>query len=373
MSGGLSFELRVGDRRARLGRLKTPRGEVETPTFMPVGTTGAVKGVTCDELRRCGTQMILANTYHLYLRPGHERVARLGGLHRFMQWSGPILTDSGGFQVVSLAALRRVEEQGVTFRSHWDGSTHLLTPELSMEIQTALGSDIVMALDECPALPATREQVDAAVGRTTRWARRCVDAYRGSGALFGIVQGGLDQELRERSARELLELDLPGYAIGGVSVGEPASAIAAVVGQTAALLPEDRPRYLMGVGRPQDLVEAVAAGCDLFDCVMPTRHARNGQVFTPGGRINVKLAAWRDDPAPIDPECPCEACRCYSRAYLRHLFVSGEILAARLNTIHNLTYYEGLMRSAREAIATGRFAEFRRRFFERLGSAEPAS
>lgn len=356
-----SFRTTARDGRARAGLLETPRGCVETPAFMPVGTAGAVKAVTPDELRRCGAQIVLSNTYHLYLRPGHELIRQLGGLHRFMQWPGPILTDSGGFQIFSLADLRRIDEEGVTFKSHIDGSVHVLTPEKSMEIQSSLGSDIAMVLDECPAEPATRERIVTAVERTTRWARRCRESYRGPGVAFGIVQGGTFADLRERSARELLELDFPGYAVGGVSVGEPAETIATTVRMTADLLPADRPRYLMGVGRPGDLLDAVSQGIDLFDCVMPTRNARNGTLFTSRGRINIKRSEYRGDPGPLDPDCSCEACARYSRAYLRHLFVSGEILASRLNTIHNLSFYLGLLRRAREAIGQGRFEEFRRR------------
>jgi queuine tRNA-ribosyltransferase len=287
-----------------------------------------------------------------------------------MAWDGPILTDSGGFQVFSLARLRRIDEQGVHFRSHLDGSERRLTPETSMEIQAALGSDVAMALDECPPGSASREEIESAVARTTRWAARCREAWRGPGALFGIVQGGGHRDLRERSARELLELDFPGYAIGGVSVGEPVASLPDTVRHAAALLPAARPRYLMGVGRPEDLVEAVAAGVDLFDCVMPTRNARNGQLFTSEGRINIKRAEYARDPRPLDPRCTCETCARYSRAYLRHLYVAGEILASRLNTLHNLTYYLALMASMREAIARRRFAAFRESFDAR--AVDPA-
>jgi queuine tRNA-ribosyltransferase len=326
---------------------------------MPVGTAGTVKGVTPEELITCGAQIVLANTYHLYLRPGHERIRALGGLHRFMHWDGPLLTDSGGFQTLSLAPLTRLDDEGVCFKSHLDGSSHVLTPESSMEIQAALGSDIAMVLDECPPCGTPREALERAVARTTQWARRSLAAYRGPGALFGIVQGGGDRELRERSARELIELPFSGYAIGGVSVGETPQEIAATARFTAELLPEERPRYLMGVGRPEDLVEAVAAGIDLFDCVMPTRNARNGLLFTSAGRLRIKRQEYRDDPRPLDEHCGCETCRHYSRAYLRHLYVAGEILAARLNTIHNLTFYLGLMRRMREAIAAGGFGSLR--------------
>jgi queuine tRNA-ribosyltransferase len=371
MSGAcFGFEVLGTDGAARLGRIRTPRGDVETPAFMPVGTAAAVKGLTPEEAAGCGAGMILANTYHLFLRPGHETIAELGGLHRFMNWPGPILTDSGGYQVFSLAGLRKLDDDGVRFRSHIDGSTRALTPETSMAVQAALGSDVAMVLDECPALPAGHDQVAAAVARTTRWARRCREAYDGPGVPFGIVQGGTSRELREQSARELLALDFPGYAIGGVSVGEPGEMISQVVGFTAELLPWSRPRYLMGVGTPADLVEAVAAGVDMFDCVMPTRNARNGTLFTSSGRLRIKRSQYARDPRPVDPDCPCDACRHYSRAYLRHLFVAGEILAMRLNTLHNLTYYLGLMARMREAIAVRQFDTFLARF---RGSAEARS
>ena len=357
-----AFEVVAQEHRARLGRLNTAHGQVATPAFMPVGTAGTVKAVTPEELRESGTEILLGNTYHLYLRPGHEIVRDLGGLHRFMNWPGPILTDSGGYQILSLDGLCRVEEQGVRFRSHLDGSAHMLTPEKAMEIQHALGSDVAMVLDICPALPTQREQLEQAVDRTTRWARRCREAFDGPGVLFGIIQGGLHRDLRERSARELLELDFPGHAIGGVHVGETPQAAAETVRFSVELLPADRPRYLMGVGRPQDLVESVAAGVDLFDCVLPTRNARNGTLFTSNGRVRIKRQEYRNDPRPLDDECPCETCRGYSRAYLRHLFTSGEILGLRLNTIHNLTHYLRLMERMREAIAAGLFGEFQREF-----------
>ena len=358
----MAFRVVAEDGPARTGTLATAHGTVSTPAFMPVGTQGTVKAVTAEDLRACGAEIVLSNTYHLFLRPGHERIRGLGGLHRFMHWDGPILTDSGGFQIFSLEGLRRVDEDGVDFRSHLDGSSRRLTPEGSMEIQSALGSDVAMVLDECPPLPATRDVVAAAVERTTRWARRCREAYSGPGIPFGIVQGGPYEDLRERSARDLTELEFPGYAIGGVSVGEAPEEIARVCRLTAPMLPASEPRYLMGVGRPEDLVEAVAAGVDLFDCVMPTRNARNGTLFTSAGRLNIKREEFREDGGPLDPLCPCETCRNYSRAYLRHLFVAKEILAPRLLTIHNLAYYLGLMRSMRDAIGTGRFSEFREAF-----------
>ncbi len=352
------FEVRSRDGAGRAGRMFTPRGTVATPAFMPVGTQGTVKAVAPEELRLCGAEILLSNTYHLYLRPGHELIRELGGLHRFMHWDGPILTDSGGFQVFSLAAMNRIDDEGVRFRSHLDGSAHRLTPESSMEIQSALGSDVAMVLDECPPGDAPREAVEAAVERTARWARRCREAYRGPGVACGIVQGGRHEDLRERSVGDVTALDFPGYAIGGVSVGEPPETIAEVARFTAAMLPDERPRYLMGVGRPLDLVQAVAAGVDLFDCVMPTRNARNGTLFTSEGRVNIKRLEYARDPRPLDSACPCPACRHYSRAYLRHLFLAGEILAARLNTVHNLTYYLGLMASLRAAIEGGRLRDF---------------
>lgn len=356
------FRIVAREGRARAGVMLTSRGEVRTPAFMPVGTAGTVKAVTPQELELCGAEILLSNTYHLYLRPGHELIRRLGGLHRFMGWPGPILTDSGGFQVFSMAGLRDVDDEGVVFKSHLDGTVHRLTPEKAMAIQAALGSDIAMVLDECPAGPASVDEIRGAVERTTRWAERCREHYDGPGVPFAIVQGGTFAELRERSAEALVALDFPGYAIGGVSVGEPAESVPEIVRLTAERLPDAKPRYLMGVGRPEDLVESMARGVDLFDCVMPTRNARNGTLFTSGGRINIKRSVYREDRRPLDARCPCEACTRYSRAYLRHLFVSGEILASRLNTIHNLTYYLDLMRRARAAIEEGAFETFRGEF-----------
>jgi queuine tRNA-ribosyltransferase len=356
---GFSFRVLREEGRARLGRLATPHGSADTPAFMPVGSAGAVKALTPEEVRASGTEIVLCNTYHLYLRPGHELIRELGGLHRFMHWDGPILTDSGGYQIFSLAELRRIEERGVEFRSHVDGSPHLLTPEASIVIQAALGADVAMALDECPALPAPRAALEAAVARTLRWAERCRRAHSGPGALFGIVQGGTDVELRERAAGDLVALGFAGYAIGGLSVGEPPAETAEVVRFTAERLPADRPRYLMGVGRPQDLVGAVASGIDLFDCVMPTRHARNGSLFVDGGEVHIRRAEYARDPRPVQEGCDCETCRHYSRAYLRHLFLSREILGLRLNTIHNLRFYQRLMAAMRQAIADGRFGAFR--------------
>jgi queuine tRNA-ribosyltransferase len=333
---------------------------------MPVGTAGTVKAISPGELTDMNAQIILGNTYHLYLRPGHERVERLGELHKFMGWDGPILTDSGGFQVFSLAGLNKIDDEGVTFQSHIDGSSHRFTPELSMDIQKKLSSDIVMAFDECPPYPATPDQVRAAMRRTLAWAKRGLDfPLKPHQARFGIVQGGLYEDLRVQSAKEITSLPYDGYAIGGLSIGETPELMQKMAMFTAPLLPFDRPRYLMGVGRPQDLVEGVRAGIDMFDCVMPTRNARNGQLFTSQGKVNIKNARFADDPSPLDPECPCEACTKYSRAYLRHLYVCGEILGARLNTLHNLTYYIRLMSQMRCAILENRFDEWVKRFYQK--------
>jgi queuine tRNA-ribosyltransferase len=327
---------------------------------MPVGTAGAVKAVTVRDLREAGAEMILANTYHLMLRPGPELVAALGGLHGFTPWAGPFLTDSGGYQVMSLAGLRRLDEAGVRFKSHLDGSTHLLSPERSLEVQQQLGADIVMAFDECPPHPAPREAVQEATERTTRWAERSRAAHRRRDQwLFGIVQGGVHLDLRERSARELVALGFPGYAIGGLSVGEPKLDMARVLEALDPVLPEGKPRYLMGVGMPEDLVEGVARGVDLFDCVLPTRNARNGQLFTRRGRLSIRNARYKDDARPPDPECPCPTCRTTSRAYLRHLHLAGEMTAAILATVHNLSYYLDTMRAMRQSILLRRFQEFR--------------
>ena len=348
---------------ARVGRIGTPHGNVQTPAFMPVGTQGTVKGLTPEQVRGLGADIILGNTYHLYLRPGHRLIADLGGLHRFMNWPGPILTDSGGFQIFSLGALRRIAEEGATFQSHIDGSSHFLSPEKAVEIQEALGSDIMMCLDECIAYPATREEVERALARTARWADRCkLSRKNRAQALFGIVQGGVYPDLRRRGAEELAAIGFDGYAIGGLSVGEPKGLMLENLAATAPLLPEERPRYLMGVGTPEDLVDGVFHGIDMFDCVMPTRSARNGLLFTNGKKVVIKNARYREDASPLDSECDCYTCQNYSRAYLRHLFVAGEILAMVLNTIHNLRYYLHLMERIREAIREGRYPEFRDRF-----------
>ncbi len=354
---------------ARRGVLTTLHGDIETPVFMPVGTQGVVKAVTPRDLEEAGASVILGNTYHLYLRPGDELIARRGGLHRFSGWSRPILTDSGGYQVFSLASRRKVEEQGVHFQSHLDGSAHLLTPEKAVDIQANLGSDIAMVLDECPALPAAASAIDESLMLTARWARRCRDRFlalrdarASSSMLFGIVQGGTFPELRAKSAALTLEIGFDGYAIGGLSVGEPNEVMYEVIGHTAPLLPADRPRYLMGVGTPIDILEAVARGVDMFDCVLPTRNARNGQLFTSEGPINIKNAAFAEDDGPVDAACRCYACQHFSRAYLRHLFMAGEMTSGTLNTLHNLTYYLDTMRRIRQAIAFGTFEEFRQDF-----------
>jgi len=353
-----SVEARAG--RARAGRLVTPHGALDTPAFMPVGTAGAVKAVTVRDLHAVGARIVLANTYHLMLRPGDALVAELGGLHGFTPWRGPWLTDSGGYQVMSLARLRTLDEEGVTFRSHIDGAQHVLTPERSMQAQMNLGADVIMAFDECPSLPAPREVVAAAAERTTRWAERSRRAHRRPDQwLFGIVQGGVDAELRERSAREIVAFGFPGHAIGGLAVGEARPDTMRVVAQMDGLLPEEKPRYLMGVGTPDDLVEAVARGVDLFDCVLPTRNARNGQLFTREGRLSIRNARFRADARPPAADCPCPTCASASRAYLRHLHLAGEMSAATLMTVHNLFFYLDTLRNMRQSILLGRFEEFR--------------
>jgi len=347
---------------ARAGLLRTAHGVVQTPVFMPVGTAGAVKAMPHEWLEELGAGIILANTYHLYLRPGHERIRRLGGLHRFMSWPGAVLTDSGGFQVFSHRELRRIGEEGVWFQSHLDGSRHFLSPEKAVEIQDALGSDIAMAFDECTPYPCSRTDAEASMELSMRWARRCSEAWAGEEkegrALFGIVQGSVFPDLRRRSAESLLGIGFHGYAVGGLSVGEPRSAMFEALGATMPLLPDNAPRYLMGIGSPRDLVRCVALGADMFDCVLPTRNARNGCLFTGRGRVLIKNAAHADDPGPLDPECRCLACRRYSRAYLRHLFMAGEHLSAVLNTAHNLTFYLDLMRGIRESIQFNKFGKW---------------
>jgi len=334
---------------------------------MPVGTQGTVKAVLPETLTELGAQIILANTYHLFLRPGHELIRRLGGLHSFMNWERPILTDSGGFQVFSLGALRQINEEGVRFQSHLDGSSHILTPESSIAVQESLGADIIMAFDECIPYPSSRDYVAASTERSSRWARRCKEARRGEdgAALFGIVQGGMHADLRTRSADDLMQIGFDGYAVGGLSVGEEADLMYEVMDVTLPLLPVDRPRYVMGVGTPENLIEGISRGVDMFDCVMPTRNARNGVLFTSFGKVSIKQARYLEDPLPVDPDCSCYVCRNYSRAYLRHLYQSNEILASMLNTWHNLHYYLTLMKGARQAIEDGTFADYRRDFYRR--------
>jgi len=371
------FELLATDGAARAGRLTTAHGVVETPIFMPVGTHAAVKALAPDDLRAAGVQIVLANTYHLFLRPGHDLVRELGGVHRFMGWDRPILTDSGGFQVFSLSKLRKITEAGVEFRSPVDGSTHFLSPETAVEVQQALGADIIHALDECMPYPVTRLDAERSLELTLRWAARSKAAHTGpaaaSQALFGIVQGGADAELRTRAARATVELGFDGYAIGGMAVGEPKPAMYDLTELVASLVPAEQPRYLMGVGKPEDLVESVARGVDIFDCVLPTRNARNGQAFTIDGPVTLKQARYARDGAPLDADCECYACRGFSRAYLRHLFMAGELLSHRLLTLHNLTFFLRLVREMRAAIVARAFRPFQARFLARYAvSAPPA-
>ncbi|HEV2520862.1 MAG TPA: tRNA guanosine(34) transglycosylase Tgt [Candidatus Acidoferrales bacterium] len=364
---------------ARLGRLTTPHGVIDTPAFMPVGTAGTVKGLTQQALGELGVQILLGNTYHLYLRPGHKRIRKLGGLHRFMSWPRAILTDSGGFQVFSLADLRKVTDDGVVFRSHLDGSEHFLSPEKSIEMQQALGSDIAMAFDECIEYPAEHERAASAVKRTAEWARRCREFVRANTeaattpgqALFGIVQGGTHADLRRESARRTVDLDFPGYAVGGLAVGEPHALSCEMAGTATEELPKDRPRYVMGVGFPEQLADYARCGVDMMDCVLPTRNARNGCLFSSTGRINIKNVIYADDPRPLDERCSCMVCRTYSRAYLRHLFQANEILASILNSHHNIAFFLDIMGKIRQAIAFGELAEFSSEFQARIEASEP--
>jgi queuine tRNA-ribosyltransferase len=356
----IGFDILARDGMARRGRLLTAHGAVETPVFMPVGTAATVKAITPDGVAATGARLLLGNTYHLMLRPGAERIAALGGLHRFMNWPHAILTDSGGFQVMSLAALRKISDEGVAFRSHLDGSSHLLTPERSVAIQHLLGADLTMAFDECTPYPSPREAVQASMELTLRWAQRSRAAFsdRPGHGIFGIVQGGVHPDLRLRAAARLIEISFDGYAIGGLAIGEGQATTFAIVEATVPALPEERPRYLMGVGKPSDLVGAVLRGIDMFDCVLPTRSGRTGQAFTRRGTLNLRNARHADDPAPLDPECRCPACAGYSRAYLHHLVRCGEILGAMLLTAHNLQYYQDLMAAMRAAIEEGALASF---------------
>ncbi|MDT1061793.1 tRNA guanosine(34) transglycosylase Tgt [Paracoccus sp. CPCC 101403] len=360
MSDRFQFSVSATDGRARTGVIQTPRGEIRTPAFMPVGTAATVKAMMPESVRATGADILLGNTYHLMLRPGAERVARLGGLHKFMNWERPILTDSGGFQVMSLSSLRKLSEEGVTFASHVDGSKHFLSPETSMEIQRLLGSDIVMCFDECPALPATDEVVAKSMRMSMRWAQRSRDAFgdRPGHALFGIMQGGVNRELREESAEALKAIGFEGYAIGGLAVGEGQEAMFGVLDHAPGFLPADKPRYLMGVGKPDDIVGAVVRGVDMMDCVLPSRSGRTGQAWTRRGQVNIKNARHADDPRPLDEHCTCPACTGYSRAYLHHVFRAGEMISGMLLTWHNLHYFQELMAGMRAAIAAGDLAGF---------------
>jgi queuine tRNA-ribosyltransferase len=354
---------------ARLGRVHTPHGSFDTPAFMPVGTQATVKGMSPDELKTIEAQIILSNTYHLYMRPGREIVREAGGLHEFMNWDRPILTDSGGFQVFSLSDLRDIKEEGVTFKSHIDGSKHFFTPELAIEVQNDLGADIIMAFDECTPYPSEYGYVKNSLERTTRWAKRCKETHKNveNQSLFGIVQGGTYSDLRIQSANELLELDFPGYAIGGLSVGEPAEEMYAMLECTVPLLPEDRPRYLMGVGSPDYLLEGAIKGIDMFDCVLPTRIGRNGTVMTSKGKIIIRDAKYSRDFTPLDSDCDCYACKNFTRAYIRHLLKANEVLGIRLTTWHNLRFLLNLMKNVRQAIMEDRLGDFKNEFFTRFG------
>lgn len=367
----IKFELikESKDSMARLGKISTPHGEIETPIFMPVGTRGTVKAMTPEEVKNLGAQILLSNTYHLYLKPGHELIDEAGGLHKFMNWNYPILTDSGGFQVFSLSDLRKITEEGVEFRSHIDGSKHFIGPEKSMEIQNALGSDIMMCFDECTPYPSNYEYSKESMERTTRWAKRCKEYHKNTDkqGLFGIVQGGMFKDLREKSAKDLVDMDFPGYAVGGLSVGEPKDLMCDILEFTTPLLPKNKPRYLMGVGTPDYLFEAVIRGIDMADCVLPTRLARNGTVLTSHGKLVIRNAKYAKDFSKLDPECDCYACTNYSRAYIRHLFNVGEILGARLTTIHNLYFLIKLMENIREAIKEDRLLEYKEEFYKKYG------
>lgn len=360
---------------ARRGRLHTPHGTIETPIFMPVGTLATVKAMSPEELKEMNAQIILSNTYHLFLRPGHDIVKKAGGLHSFMNWDRPILTDSGGFQVFSLSNLRKIEEEGVHFRSHLSGAKLFLSPEVAMEIQNALGSDIMMAFDECAPYPAEHDYVKRSLERTTRWLERCIAAHarKQDQALFGIVQGGMYRDLREQSAKEITSLDLPGYAIGGLSVGEPKQIMDEVLEYTVPLLPENKPRYLMGVGSPDALIDGAIRGIDMFDCVLPTRIARNGTCMTSQGRLVIRNAKYKEDFSPLDPECDCYTCKNYTRAYIRHLFNADEIFGLRLTSYHNLHFLLVLMENVRQAIMEDRLMDFRNEFFAQYGISEERS
>ena len=371
MGQAITYQLLHEDKTtgARRGIVHTPHGDIQTPVFMPVGTQATVKSMTPEELKEIGAQIILSNTYHVYLRPGHKLVKEAGGLHNFMRWDRPILTDSGGFQVFSLGDLRKITEEGVEFKSHLDGSKHFFSPESVMEIEEALGADIIMSFDECVGYPATREYTENSMERTTRWAKRCKAAHKNTDkqGLFGIIQGGFYKDLREKSARDLIELDLPGYAIGGISVGEPKEEFLDILRYTAPLMPKNKPRYLMGVGTPDYLIEAAIAGIDMCDCVLPTRIARNGTAMTWNGKVVVRNATYERDFSPLDPECDCYTCRNYTRAYIRHLVKANEILGVRLLSIHNLYFLTKLMERVRIEIENDNLANFRDEFYKKYG------
>jgi queuine tRNA-ribosyltransferase len=355
----------------RVGRLFTAHGQIETPVFMPVGTLGTVKCLDPEEIQACGFGLILGNAYHLYLRPGHQLIAELGGLHRFMQWPGAILTDSGGFQMVSLADLCEITDEGLSFKSHLDGTRHSLTPESCIEIQIALGSDIMMVLDHCPPFPCSEDQAKQAVQRTAQWARRCLSVSKPvHQSLFGIVQGGVFPQVRKEAAQELMDLGFDGYALGGLSLGEDKPTMFRMIDAVVSELPSERPRYLMGVGLPEDILEGVCRGVDMFDCVIPSRHGRTGWLFTSMGRVIIKQAQYARDESPIDPLCRCPVCQRFSRAYLRHLFQSNEMLGVRLNTLHNLWYYGTFMSEIREAIRHNRLDQFRTEYYRRTKNSE---
>ncbi|WP_417699611.1 tRNA guanosine(34) transglycosylase Tgt [Pseudophaeobacter sp.] len=374
MAPKITFDLKARDGKARAGVISTPRGDIRTPAFMPVGTAATVKAMMPESVRETGADILLGNTYHLMLRPTAERIDRLGGLHKFMNWDRPILTDSGGFQVMSLAGLRKLTEQGVTFKSHIDGSKHELTPERSMEIQKLLGSDIVMCFDECPALPATRDRIAESMQLSMRWAARSKQAFgdRPGHALFGIMQGGLEQDLREESAEALKEIGFDGYAVGGLAVGEGQEAMFDCLDYAPDMLPQDKPRYLMGVGKPDDIVGAVARGIDMMDCVLPSRSGRTGQAFTRHGVVNIKNARHADDPRPLDENCSCPACSKYSRAYLHHVFRSNEMISGMLLTWHNLHYFQDIMEGMRGAIAAGSFDAWQQDFHAKRAEGDIA-
>ncbi|TVM34207.1 tRNA guanosine(34) transglycosylase Tgt [Oceanidesulfovibrio marinus] len=371
-----TFQILARDGAARRGTLETAHGTVQTPVFMPVGTQASVKSIDPRDLDEIRAQIVLGNTYHLYMRPGDELVAKMGGLHGFAAWDRPVLTDSGGFQVFSLAGLREITENGVTFRSHIDGSSHIFTPEKAIAIQQNLGSDIMMVLDECVAYGTEYDYTAKSLEMTTRWAQRCRDAHpegQNGRLVFGIVQGGFFEDLRTRSAQQLMEIPFEGFAIGGLSVGESPDEMRQLLAHTAPLLPDQKPRYLMGVGTPMDILDGVTLGVDMFDCVLPTRNARNGTLFTSFGKINIKQARFRDDPEPLDPECDCYACRTFSRAYLRHLYMARELLSYRLNTLHNLRFYLRMMEEVRDAVGQGTFEQLRARYRAAYEQSESAA